>query len=100
MKTDRATEYNVLGRSMYRWRFHYFAHLDRVDSKVKAHRFGFVDAGQQIGTVGTSGNAKGKPPHLHYSIRTIFPQVWHYKTNTIAAWDRMFYVNPDKFLRS
>ncbi len=79
-----------------KWRFHYFAHLD----KAQAHRFGFVDAGQQIGTVGTSGNAKGKPPHLHYSIRSVFPQFWHYKANTIAAWDRMFYVNPDKFLRS
>ncbi|MGK0271003.1 MAG: murein DD-endopeptidase MepM/ murein hydrolase activator NlpD [Cocleimonas sp.] len=83
-----------------KWRFHYFAHLDKVDSKVKAHRFGFVDAGQQIGIVGTSGNAKGKPPHLHYSIRSLYPQLWQYKPNTIAAWDRLYFVNPDSFLRS
>lgn len=78
-----------------KWRFHYFAHLDKSMTK----RFGFVDAGQQIGTVGTTGNAKGKPPHLHYSIRSLFPQFWQYKPQTVAAWDRMFYVNPDKFLR-
>ncbi len=96
MKTDRTTEYNILGRSMHPWRFHYFTHLD----KSQGHRFGFVDAGQQIGIVGTSGNAKGKPPHLHYSIRSLYPQLWHYNPNTIAAWDRTYYVNPDNFLRS
>lgn len=79
-----------------KWRFHYFAHLD----KAQAHRFGFVDAGQQIGTVGDTGNAKGKPPHLHYSIRSLYPQIWHYKPKTIAAWDRMYYVNPATFIRS
>ena len=84
---------------MYRWRFHYFVHLDKIDTKVKARRIGFVDAGQQIGTVGTSGNAKGKPPHLHYSIRSLFPRIWKYKPQTIAAWDQLYYVNPDKFLR-
>ena len=79
-----------------KWRFHYFAHLD----KSQAHRFGFVDAGQQIGTVGTSGNAKNKPSHLHYSIRSLYPQLWKFKPKTMAAWDRTYYVNPDKFLRS
>ena len=79
-----------------KWRFHYFAHLD----KNHAHRFGLVDAGQQLGTVGTSGNARGKPPHLHYSIRSLFPQFWQYNPKTIASWDRTYYVNPDKFLRS
>ena len=83
-----------------KWRFHYFAHLDKDTSQVQAHRFGLVDAGQQIGTVGNTGNAKGKPPHLHYSIRSLFPQLWQYKPKTIAAWNRTFYVNPDKFLRS
>ena len=78
-----------------KWRFHYFAHL----KETQTHRFGFVDAGQQLGTVGTSGNAKGKPPHLHYSIRSLFPQLWKYKSNTVAAWDRVYYVNPDHFLR-
>ena len=96
MKTDRTTEYDILGRPMHIWRFHYFAHLD----KTQAYRFGFVDAGQQIGTVGTTGNAIGKPAHLHYSIRSLYPQFWQYKPKTIAAWHRTFYVNPDKFLRS
>ena len=90
---------NVVFMLGAKWRFHYFAHLDEVDTKVSSHRFGFVDAGQQLGTVGTSGNAKGKPAHLHYSIRSLYPQLWQYKPKTIAAWDRTFYVNPDKFLR-
>lgn len=78
-----------------KWRFHYFAHLQQS----RQHRFGFVDAGQQLGTVGTSGNAVGKPPHLHYSIRSLFPQLWQYQPEAIAAWDKLFYVNPDNFLR-
>lgn len=79
-----------------KWRVHYFAHLEEIHT----NGFNFVDAGEKIGTVGDSGNAKGKQPHLHYSIRTLFPQFWHYKPKTIAGWNRMFYVNPDKFLRS
>lgn len=79
-----------------KWRFHYFAHLEDLNT----NSFSFVDAGEKIGTVGDSGNAKGKQPHLHYSIRTLFPQFWKYKPETIAAWNRLFYVNPDKFLRS
>ncbi len=83
-----------------KWRFHYFAHLEKIDPKIQSRRFGFVDTGQQIGTVGTTGNAKGKPPHLHYSIRSLYPQFWQYKPQTIAAWKRMYYVNPATYLRS
>ncbi len=43
-----------------RW---YFAHLDSVDDQVVSG--GTVEAGQQIGTVGTTGNARSTPPHLH-----------------------------------
>jgi len=47
--------------------FHYYAHLDSITVKnlPKGTR---VQAGQQIGTVGDSGNAKGTPPHLHFSV--------------------------------
>lgn len=79
-----------------KWRFHYFAHLQ----KSQVQRFGFVDAGQKIGAVGSSGNAAGKPPHLHYSIKTLYPQFWKYKKRTKMAWDRMFFIDPEKFWKS
>lgn len=44
---------------------HYYAHLeDYADIKVND----WVDAGDIIGYVGDSGNAKGTPPHVHYGI--------------------------------
>ena len=78
-----------------KWRFHYFAHLKDSHN----HRIGFVDAGDKIGAVGTSGNAAGKPAHLHYSIRSLYPQFWRYKANIKSAWDRTYYINPESFLR-
>ncbi len=45
--------------------WHYYAHLDRFS----AVRPGDVVApGTVLGYVGTSGNARGTPPHLHYGI--------------------------------
>jgi peptidoglycan LD-endopeptidase LytH len=46
-------------------RHHYFAHLESfaVSRGQKVH------AGQKIGTVGTTGNAVGTQPHLHYAVR-------------------------------
>ena len=46
-------------------RRHYFAHLE----SFAVSRGQKVRAGQKIGTVGTSGNAAGTPPHLHYAVR-------------------------------
>ena len=43
---------------------YYFAHLQI--QKVAAGAW--VEAGQAIGTVGNSGNAKTTPPHLHFGI--------------------------------
>lgn len=45
-------------------RYYYYAHLNRVDVGVGAR----VSAGQRLGGVGTSGNARGTPPHLHFSV--------------------------------
>ena len=44
---------------------HYYAHLDRFADVERGQR---VRAGTILGYVGTSGNAAGTPPHLHYGI--------------------------------
>lgn len=79
-----------------KWRFHYFAHLKNSNNR----RVGFVDAGQQIGSVGSTGNAKGKPPHLHYSIKSLYPRFWLYKPKYMYASQRMYYIDPSQFLRT
>ena len=46
---------------------HYYAHLDAYGR----HREGeWVEAGDTLGFVGTTGNAQGTSPHLHYGIYT------------------------------
>lgn len=44
---------------------HYYAHLDRFADVARGLR---VRPGTVIGYVGTTGNAAGTPPHLHYGI--------------------------------
>lgn len=44
---------------------HYYAHLDRHADIDNGER---VRAGTVLGYVGTTGNAAGTPPHLHYGI--------------------------------
>lgn len=44
---------------------HYYAHLGSVADIRSGQR---IDAGAVLGTVGTTGNARGTPPHLHYGI--------------------------------
>ncbi|NUT14821.1 MAG: M23 family metallopeptidase [Cupriavidus sp.] len=46
---------------------HYYAHLDRY-AGVRAGDI--IAAGTVLGYVGTTGNARGTPPHLHYGIYT------------------------------
>lgn len=75
-----------------KWRFHYYAHLQSVDTK----KWKLVSRKSQIGTVGASGNAAGKPPHLHYSIATPIPYLWRIDKSP-QGWKKMFYLNPIKF---
>ena len=77
-----------------KWRLHYYAHLDKVTTGFLA----WTSASETIGTVGTTGNAKGKPPHLHYSIVTLVPYPWRIDTSK-QGWKKMFYLNPIDFLQ-
>jgi murein DD-endopeptidase MepM/ murein hydrolase activator NlpD len=53
----------VLGPARQR---HYYAHLD--DWAPGLAEGDVVAEGRVLGTVGTTGNARGTPPHLHYGI--------------------------------
>jgi|SRR6218665_134098 len=72
-----------------KWRIHYYAHLDEINTST----FSFVGHNDNLGTVGDSGNAKGKTPHLHYSISTLIPYVWRIDKDH-QGWKKMFYLNP------
>lgn len=72
-----------------KWRLHYYAHL----KEIKTSGFSFVGHNAVIGTVGTSGNAKGKSPHLHYAIATLLPYFWRIDSDR-QGWKKMFYLNP------
>lgn len=86
---------NVVAVLGPRWRIHYYAHLGDGALRVPV----FVSRGEQIGQVGTTGNAAGKPPHLHYSVISILPLPWRYST-AIQGWQRMFYLDPGPQLRT
>ena len=70
-------------------KLHYYAHLDKFNTNM----FDIVKQGEQIGTVGDTGNAKGKEPHLHYGIMTPIPYIWRWDSSTLG-WRKMFYLNP------
>ena len=73
------------------WRLHYYAHLNEINTNIGA----IVAQKSVIGKVGNTGNAKGKPPHLHYSISSIIPQGdWRWEPKQV-----LFYINPIKEIR-
>ncbi|MCU7830807.1 MAG: M23 family metallopeptidase [Candidatus Thiodiazotropha sp. (ex Myrtea sp. 'scaly one' KF741663)] len=72
-----------------KWCIHYFAHLDSRSVSTGA----WVTIGESIGTLGDSGNAAGKPPHVHYSVVSLIPYPW-LVTGDTQGWKRMFYLNP------
>jgi murein DD-endopeptidase MepM/ murein hydrolase activator NlpD len=84
---------NVVSVMGPKWRVHYYAHL----KSIKVGTGEFVTRGKEIGTVGTTGNATGKPPHLHYAIITQIPYIWLFKMEKYGI-DRMFYLNPHEML--
>jgi len=76
-----------------KWRIHYYAHLDKIKTKT----FSIVSSKSIIGTVGNTGNALGKPSHLHYTIKTVIPYPWRID-KSIQGKRKMFYLNPIKYL--
>jgi peptidoglycan LD-endopeptidase LytH len=78
-----------------KWRVHYYAHLD----SVYASTFSYVSGGAVLGTVGSTGNAKGKPPHLHYTLSTLIPYPWRRDRSRQGA-RKMFYLDPIPYLNA
>ncbi|MEL7533851.1 MAG: M23 family metallopeptidase [Bacteroidota bacterium] len=74
------------------WRLHYYAHLD----EILTSSFSLLHQGEKIATVGDSGNAKGKEPHLHYSMLTMIPYPWRIDGDK-QGWKKMFFLNPIKY---
>lgn len=71
-------------------RLHYYAHLDSYNVEP----FDWNGKGEQIGTVGNSGNAFNKPPHLHYGVMSVIPRPWNI-TNQTLGWMKAFYLDPN-----
>ncbi|MDP1969616.1 MAG: M23 family metallopeptidase [Methylobacter sp.] len=89
------TGFNDIGGNMVvvlgaKWRFYYYAHLQQIDTRVLR----LISMGDAIGTVGNTGNAQGKPPHLHFVVRSLFPLFWQYDDSKPESWSRMFYIDP------
>lgn len=76
-----------------KWRFHYYAHLDSIDTSM----FSFVKSGEPIASLGDSGNAQGKQPHLHYSIVRLIPAPWAIDSST-QGYKKAFYIDPGTYL--
>lgn len=72
-----------------KWRIHYFAHLQQINT----HSGELLDQGETLGTVGNTGNADGKQPHLHYSYLTLIPYLWRMDDST-QGWKKAIYLNP------
>lgn len=80
---------NVIAILGPKWRIHYYAHLQSQD----VHFLEWINRKDKVGKVGDSGNAKGKPAHLHYSILSLLPSISEI-TLEPQGWKRMFYINP------
>ncbi len=72
-----------------KWRIHYYAHLATIDTET----LNWVSRSEVIGSVGDTGNATGKPPHLHYSVLSLVPYPWRASTEP-QGWKKMFFMDP------
>ncbi|HSH53782.1 MAG TPA: M23 family metallopeptidase [Methylotenera sp.] len=81
----------VLVMSKRGW-LHYYAHLNTV--RTDKH---LIRQGEIIGSVGNSGNAKNKPPHLHYAVLNLIPRPLEFQFSA-QGWKLMFYRNPSELI--
>lgn len=82
----------VLVASPRGW-FHYYAHLNSALAPAGS----WLSAGAMLGTVGSTGNARGKPAHLHYAILSPIPRLQSFRPVT-QGWKRVFYRDPGKLI--
>jgi murein DD-endopeptidase MepM/ murein hydrolase activator NlpD len=78
-------------------RLHYYAHL----ASIAVSSGEWVRIGRSIGTVGTTGNAAGKPPHLRYTVVTLLPYPWRAVAGLHGVpqgWKQMFFLDPGALL--
>ena len=75
-----------------KWRLHYYAHLAAVNNDAGT----FVSIGTPLGAVGDTGNAKGKAPHLHYSMLSLLPLPWLIDGSTQGV-KKALYLNPIEY---
>jgi peptidoglycan LD-endopeptidase LytH len=80
---------NVVAVLGPKWRIYYYAHLDSINAKNLI----WASRGETIGAVGNTGNAAGKPPHLHYSVMSLVPYPWRISSQT-QGYKKMFFMNP------
>lgn len=81
----------VLVMSKRGW-LHYYAHLNTVRADKR-----LIRQGEIIGSVGNSGNAKNKPPHLHYAVLNLIPRPLEFQFSA-QGWKLMFYRNPSELI--
>ncbi|WP_144392532.1 M23 family metallopeptidase [Pleionea sediminis] len=74
------------------WKIHYYAHLDSITNDSWIYF-----SGDAIGTLGDSGNAQGKQPHVHFSIVSLLPYLWRIDSST-QGWKKIVYLNPIDYI--
>ena len=81
---------NVVAVLGPQWRIYYYAHL----ASISAQTLSWASRSETIGAVGSTGNAAGKPPHLHYSVLSLIPYPWRFSTQT-QGYKKMFFMDPN-----